>query len=1041
MTDGFDPGTEVRLIDDPGRIGTVTQALARTRGASTLIQVRFGTGPQWVSLDALEALAANAEDPLALLETGRFGGVAELRRVLTHVRLTGRLANLIYSMNTTGTDFYAHQFKPVLKLLNSPARGILIADEVGLGKTIEAGLLWTELRTRFDYRRLLVVCPAMLREKWVRELRQRFGVDAQLADAEEVLRLLQTSESEGAGYSFAAVCSLQGLRPPRDLDDPAFARRATTRLAKYLADREGTVPLVDVLIVDEAHYLRNPETSTSRLGYSLRHVSDYALLLSATPIQLRNRDLFTLLQLVDQDTFYDSRVFDEVLFANEPLVHGRDLVLGRRSSPDEIMEVLQRAQGHPLLSKSQQLASILSKPPTLRELRDPAFASDLARKLERMNILGHAVTRTRKRDVHELRVIREPLALAVKMNDIEREFYRAVTEIVRRYCAGRRAHEGFLLVTPQRQMSSSMPAALRRWRRVDRAITLSNDELLEGVYEDLGIDDDVDPRDIRPLLTEIAIRTDQLVDYAELAANDTKYERLRALLFELIGRNRDEKIVLFSYFRDTLDYLHERLEVDGVNGVVLKGGVQDKDAIVRTFAAAGGPNILLSSEVGSEGIDLQFAWLMVNYDLPWNPMRVEQRIGRIDRLGQRAPQIRIFNFYYDDTIDARIYQRLFRRLHFFEAAFGALEPILGEQIQKLGMDLLSANLTPQQELERIEQTVQAIENRRRIEEDLEREAASLTAYGDYILNEVKAARELSRRITEADIFSYVSDYFTINFRGCRFERQSGNTYLVTLSNEAKHALEKFLERTRQRTRLTQASPSPVRCRFENSMVGADDHREEVVNQIHPIVRYVGDAHERQRVWLHPTAAVRLATEALPVSAPAGDYVFTVQRWSIEGVQDIEQLYFTLVPLDGGVGLLPHDDAERIVVAAASVGLPWRGAENQVDLARAAHIANDVGFLASDAAYTEFVSELRVQNADRAEFLLEALERQTERQMATMRRVQENHREEGRTGLVAAQEGKMRALRARSDRRRIQIEDKRLIRSQKDELFVGVIRVG
>ena len=95
----------------------------------------------------------------------RWGHASDLRRNLTHVRLSGRLANVIYSMDVTGTDFYAYQFKPVLKLLNSATSGILVADEVGLGKTIEAGLIWTELRSRFDFRRLMVLCPAVLREK------------------------------------------------------------------------------------------------------------------------------------------------------------------------------------------------------------------------------------------------------------------------------------------------------------------------------------------------------------------------------------------------------------------------------------------------------------------------------------------------------------------------------------------------------------------------------------------------------------------------------------------------------------------------------------------------------------------------------------------------------------------------------------------------------------------------------------------------------------------------------------------------------------
>lgn len=142
-----------------------------------------------------------------------------MRRLLTHVRLSGRLANVVYSMETANTEFFAHQFKPVLKFLNSPASGLLIADEVGLGKTIEAGLIWTELRSRYDAQRLLVLCPAVLQAKWKTELYERFGVEAEIADARRTLELLQAVAAEGRSSGFALIGSLQGLRPRRGWDE------------------------------------------------------------------------------------------------------------------------------------------------------------------------------------------------------------------------------------------------------------------------------------------------------------------------------------------------------------------------------------------------------------------------------------------------------------------------------------------------------------------------------------------------------------------------------------------------------------------------------------------------------------------------------------------------------------------------------------------------------------------------------------------------------------------------------------------------------
>ena len=127
-------------------------------------------------------LMSQAMDAFDLLERGRFGRISDLRRNLTFIQLSGRLANVVYSMDATNTDFLAYQYKPVLNFLDSPSNGILIADEVGLGKTIEAGLIWTELRARDDAcRRLVVVCPAMLRDKWSLELEGKFGIDPKTA--------------------------------------------------------------------------------------------------------------------------------------------------------------------------------------------------------------------------------------------------------------------------------------------------------------------------------------------------------------------------------------------------------------------------------------------------------------------------------------------------------------------------------------------------------------------------------------------------------------------------------------------------------------------------------------------------------------------------------------------------------------------------------------------------------------------------------------------------------------------------------------------
>ena len=181
--------------------------------------------------------------------------------------------------------------------------------------------------------------------------------------------------------------------------------------------------------------------------------------------------------------------------------------------------------------------------------------------------------------------------------------------------------------------------------------------------------------------------------------------------------------------------------------------------------------MLLSSKVGSEGIDLQFCWVIVNYDLPWNPMRLEQRIGRVDRLGQKSPKVVILNLIYEGTIDELIYQRLYKRLGIGERALGEFEAVLGEPIREMTLKLVDPTLTDEQKKDAIDKARQVAANLRQEEEKLEAEAGSLIKHGDYILEKIKEARDLNRWLHADDIFIYVRDRLQRSFRGCTISRR------------------------------------------------------------------------------------------------------------------------------------------------------------------------------------------------------------------------------------------------------------------------------
>lgn len=1031
-------GQRVRLIHDPGRIGVLTGRSLARRDAN-LWQVQFPQGPNWVPEDQLEVVPEAPEHPAELLERGRVGASADLRRILMHVRLTGRLANVLYSMDMTGTDFYAYQFKPLVKLLNSPSTGILLADEVGLGKTIEAGLLWTELRSRFHFRRLFVLCPAVLRGKWKKELHTRFGVRGEILGAAEVLQRFRESAAEGPSGSFAIVASMQGLRPPRAWDAEAAEGGTTLDLASFLREHEDGDPLIDLLIIDEAHYMRNPETMTNELGKLLRGVSQYVALLSATPIHLHSTDLFQLLNLTDGDLFNRPNQFDELLNANAPLVTARDQLQAGRLIPESFLRLLRLAADHPLLAGSRQLRSLIEEVehlPAMKGIHDAKIVSRLLHRLESINLLGHVLSRTRKRDVTEWRVIREPVPEMVPLNPSERAFYDAVTDVVREFAVRRGAHEGFLLVTPQRQMSSSMAAALRFWQ--ERGV-MSEEE----VFEDTGVSYE-GPGEVGPLIQELIERTRTLGDYQTLRRDDSKYERLRNRLREYRAEHPKEKIVLFSYFRATLKYLSERLEEDGIPTIILQGGEEDKDGIIDAFKDPNGPPVLLSSEVGSEGLDLQFSRVLVNYDLPWNPMRVEQRIGRLDRLGQTAQRITIWNLLHKDTIDERIYERLYRRLGIFERALGGLEPILGERIQELTLALLHDRLTPEQEAERIRQTAQAIENTLHEEERLEEEAQNLVAFGDFILNEVRAARELSRSIDADNLRGYVIEFFTERYPGSEFRQDSVDPerFRVSLSTQARYDLDAFLRRQvlAGQTQLARTDLASCDVRFDNTVVQRRERGVETVSQLHPLVRFVGDKLSEPGALRPPAVAVRLAQSAVPHGLPCGVYVFAVQRWSVGGVQDTERLYYEAVRIGRNDSLLEAETAERLIGAATLRGQDWLSAADNVDFAEAARLANDVCLAEADQEYKAFVEERRAQNDDRADIQDRAAESHFRARRETLINVRDRHLVAGRHGLARATEGQIEALERWVDRERKRIAEKRRLTHSKEDVCVGLILV-
>lgn len=1042
------PGTFVRLKQDPTRAGILEEGEKQAAGAR-MVPVRLVDGQlKWLLYSALEPVPSEPESLWDRFREGRFVEPDWLRRALTRERVTGKLGEVVYSMEATETDFYAYQFKPVIKMMNSPTDALLIADEVGLGKTIEAGLVWTELRARLDSNRLLVVCPKTLCPKWQDELANRFGVDAQIADAPILLDALKRGSQTGRG--FALVCSMQGLRPPRGWNDDETendreSNSPRRKLARLLDEASGGEPLIDLFVVDEAHHMRNPETLLHQFGQLANSAASHRLFLSATPVHLRNRDLHSLLSMVDPETFEFESTLDDLIDSNAPIVAARDLLLRPGSTPAEILEKLEEAQRYEILRTSKALAQ-LRKELTNSNL-DQSKRSEIAARLERANQLANYVTRTRRRDVQEFRVVREPNAPVLNMNQDERLFYEEISKIVSEYAMDRNANEHFLLSTQQRLLTSSLAAASSYWcnlkdNGVDEEIEENDLDLQQGIF------------DKRPLTSRIARHARMLDMTKPLTARDTKFSLLITELKLLWAADVKAKVIVFSSFKPTLRYLQKRLAEEGIGTELLHGTVKrPRPTILSRFKNEEEIRVLLSSEVGSEGVDLQFSWIVVNYDLPWNPMRLEQRIGRVDRLGQDNDKVTIVNLIYDNTIDRRIYDRLFQRLQIGQRALGELEAVLGEPIQQMTMKLLDPTLTDRQKEQVIDQTALALENRRKQEEQLEAEAGSLVQHGDYILERIMESRDKHRWLSGEDILIYVRDRVLRDFPGSVIETSppGSDTYRIELSSQGIAAFQAYIARCglRGRTRLL-SGDAQQRYRFSSSVVQKGG-RVEHVSQLHPLVRFSAERDLSDDSIRHPQAvAASVDIEALPPGCTPALYVLAARRWStgfsLAGTMMSVRIGYAGANVTSGE-LIGSDLVERMMAVAADMGRPIANAAMHSGLVKAGKTFKEVIQPELDQRFSDFVTQATAEIEDRVAIRQRSLVRHFENKINSLKNTQSKLSEKAYiaeiTGdvrratnlknLSAGQQTKIEKLKNIWQIRQLEIEAQRAVTPEESDL--------
>ncbi|HIG19917.1 MAG: hypothetical protein CXT67_07925 [Methanobacteriota archaeon] len=561
-----------------------------------------------------------------------------------------------------------HQHLPAARLASSNWDGLLIADEVGLGKTISALHVLRRLHAMGETGGILIICPGGLRLKWLQEMFHRCDLDGFEANTGQKLR--QALDRIRDGESLVIVTS-----------------HGIFRQSKLLRElMEEGIPDLLLTIVDESHHCRNPRSRLHDAIQLLSLHSRQTLFLTATPVNLSNEELWVQLSLLAPDRWPDFNSFQATMRPMQMLNTALDATAKTKPDLEGALGALQTLNMTPGFTNDPRLnqaIEICSDPLGWRDESLQSNRLEVADLIRQLRPLNELIVRTRRRDLDLHLATREAITLDVNLSAAEWRLYEAARRWTWRLMQLRNPDSDrfdWALVVPERMASSCLQAfATHVQTQLRQTARAAFDFGTEG-------QDEVDDGTIREAEHRLLSRfgdLDELIDAAEeLGDEDSKFEAMKLWMLNSLDEDRVGGILLFSHFRGTLAYLHRRLTEEGVNCRVLSGQTPMLDReVLRNQFANGEIDVLLSSEVGSEGLDQQHCHRLVNYDLPWNPMRIEQRIGRLDRFGQEADVITILNLAVEGTIDAAILGRLFHRIRLFEDSIGMLDPLLGKAMR------------------------------------------------------------------------------------------------------------------------------------------------------------------------------------------------------------------------------------------------------------------------------------------------------------------------------------------------------------------------
>lgn len=638
------------------------------------------------------------------------------------------------SLETGVVEPWPHQVNAYARMAERWPFRLLIADEVGLGKTIEAGLILRHAILSGVSKRTLLLVPAGVMTQWQAELYEKFNLVVPVYDGHKLL------------WPEVAHARRETHEEPVDRSgDAAWHTRPLVIASSHLMRRKDraaellNAPPWDLVILDEAHHARRKSPGTKKEGgpnrllelmRALRSRTESLLLLTATPMQVHPVELWDLLDLVGLPAGWDEKTFltyfDRLeanpdaagLFELGKLFRGLESAYG--PTPEKLIERLAETAKLNKIAKRKALKALRDPDsPLLLGKLDPnqrRFALALLRARTPVRDLMSRHTRPLLRRYIEEGILKAPIAdrnvrnESVELSPKEREVYEAVERYISdTYNAAEKNLDGatknavgFVMTIYRRRLASSF-AALQKTltsrlaavragteKTDDAAIALRREDVLSDETAENVMDaETADDLRTRALQAEEKDALKELLSDVSRLSVDSKALKLCEQL-KLGFKDGYDTAIVFSQFTDTIDFLKEHLATElqvTIGTYTGRGGEKHRmdgtwgkrtKEQVKADLREKRIEVLLCTDAAGEGLNLQSCGLLVNYDLPWNPMKVEQRIGRVDRIGQKFPTVRIVNLGYENTVETDVYFALSERIDLFTGFVGRLQPILAK---------------------------------------------------------------------------------------------------------------------------------------------------------------------------------------------------------------------------------------------------------------------------------------------------------------------------------------------------------------------------